>query len=70
MPLSQYLSLRGLTYETFGALIGVGAPAVSRYVSGERFPRRAVLRRIVEVTDGAVGPADFPLDQKAEGEAA
>lgn len=69
MRLSQYLSQKGLTYEAFGALIGVGAPAVSRYISGERFPRRAVMLRIVAATDGAVQPQDF-YGQDAEGEAA
>ena len=70
MTLSQYLSEKGLTYEAFGALIGVGAPAVSRYVTGARYPRRAVLLRILAATDGAVTPADLLCAPKAEGEAA
>lgn len=69
MTLMQYLSEQGLTYEAFGALIGVTTPTAWRYAHGHRHPRPAVMRRIVEATDGAVGPQDF-LDQAAETEAA
>ena len=44
----------------FARLIGVGSRmAVMRYRRGERIPRPDVMRRIVEVTEGQVGPADF-----------
>lgn len=42
-----------------GRAIGVGQAAVNRYIRGERIPRPDVMRRIVETTNGAVGPADF-----------
>ena len=70
MTLSQYLDQQGLTGEAFAALIDVNPSTVCRYISGTRSPRFAVLRRIIEVTDGAVGPADFPLNDGTEGEAA
>lgn len=69
MTLSQYLSQQDLTHEAFAALIGVNPSTAWRYANGKRQPRRAIMRRIVKVTAGAVGPQDF-LDQDAEGEAA
>ena len=69
MTLAQYLSEQGLTYEAFGALIGVTTPTAWRYANGKRYPGPAVMRRIVDATGGAVGPQDF-LDQSAETEAA
>lgn len=56
----------------FARLIGVGSRmAVLRYRRGERIPRPDVMRRIVEVTQGQVGPADFyGLPSSAQTEAA
>lgn len=69
MTLLQYLSEHGLTYEAFGAMIGVTTPTAWRYANGKRNPSLAVMRRIVEATGGAVGPNDF-LNQNADSEAA
>lgn len=70
MTLSQYLDQQGLTGEAFAALIDVNPSTVCRYISGARYPRRAVLLRILAATDGAVTPADLLCAPKAEGEAA
>lgn len=59
MTLRQYLALTGLTQQQFAMQIGASQGAVSRYVIGLRMPRREHLRRIIEVTDGAVTPTDF-----------
>lgn len=66
MTLSQYLALTGLTQQQFGRLIGVTQITVSRYVHGLRIPRVEHLRRIAEVTQGAVMPEDFVF-QKVNG---
>ncbi len=69
MTLTQYLSQQDLTHEAFAALIGVNPSTAWRYANGKRMPCRAAMRRIVEVTNGAVGPADF-YGQPSEDEAA
>ena len=43
----------------FAAALGVSAQAVYRHLSGERLPRRAVMHRITQLTQGAVTAADF-----------
>jgi len=59
MRLEQYLEKHGLTLAAFGARIGVSAPAVHRYVRGDRIPARAIMQKITKVTANKVGPADF-----------
>ncbi len=69
MTLSEFLKQRDLTITCFAKMIGVTAPAAWRYCNGERIPRPITMRRIVEVTGGAVQPQDFySLD--TDGEAA
>jgi len=59
MKLMEYLSQEGLTTDAFAEKIGVSQGAVSRYATGQRFPVRAILRRIANATDGAVTANDF-----------
>ena len=59
MDLRQYLSERDLTLATFGDAIGVSRVAVSRYVRGLRMPSPAVMRAIMDATEGEVTPNDF-----------
>jgi transcriptional regulator with XRE-family HTH domain len=59
MKLSEFMSARELSEAQLGRLLGVGQATVNRYARGERIPRPDVMRRIVEVTEGQVGPADF-----------
>ena len=59
MKLRDFLADRNLSEAELGRLLGVGQATVNRYIRGERIPRPEVMRRIVEVTEGKVGPADF-----------
>lgn len=59
MQLASYLKIAGLTPDQFAERIGVDAVSVRRYLSGSRRPRWSVMREIVSVTEGAVGPDDF-----------
>ena len=59
MVLSEYLRKHDLSYAAFGERIGVKAQTVWRYANAERVPTPKVMRRIIEETDGAIGPGDF-----------
>ncbi len=66
MTLEKYLAQTDTSQEDFAALIGASQAAVSRYVSGKRFPTRRMIGRISDVTKGMVAPADwFPLVEAA-----
>ena len=58
MKLASYLARHGISHRAFAALIGTSQVAVSRYASGQRMPRREILRTIVEATDGEVSASD------------
>lgn len=65
MQLALYLSQNDISDSDFAERIGVKRQAVHRYKTGERFPERAVLQKIIEATDGAVTANDFmpePVD--------
>jgi transcriptional regulator with XRE-family HTH domain len=67
MDLKAYLDARGLSDTQFAVEIGVSLEAVRRYRQGARFPKPSVMRRIMEVTKGAVTPNDFlPIREAAE----
>lgn len=57
--LKQYLKEHNLTGAEFAELIGVGQSAVSMWLTGDRFPSRENIQKIVEVTSGEVQPNDF-----------
>lgn len=59
MTLSEYLSRHGLHQQAFAERVGLTQSTISRYVSGERMPKRQHLRRIMEETRGLVTPTDF-----------
>jgi len=59
MTLSDYLAQSGLSQAEFARAIETSQPTVSRYITGLRMPRRDHLRRIREVTGGAVTANDF-----------
>lgn len=58
MTLDEFLSSSETTEAAFARRIGVAQQAVNRYRRG-RIPERAIMRRIVEATGGAVQPNDF-----------
>ena len=59
MKLGTYLNTKGIPVARFAALIPVSFQAVHRYMDGTRIPRRSVMEKIVELTDGEVQPGDF-----------
>jgi transcriptional regulator with XRE-family HTH domain len=59
MQLRTYLDTHQIPVSRFATTIGASEAVVYRYLSGERFPRPAVLQRIAEATGGKVQPNDF-----------
>jgi transcriptional regulator with XRE-family HTH domain len=59
MTLQQFMTHANLDAAQLAAQVGVGREAVRKWVRGERIPRPNLMRRIVKVTKGKVGPADF-----------
>ena len=59
MTLAEYLDQEGLSITEFAERIDVTHETVRRYVAGQRLPRRAVMKRIAEATDGAVTANDL-----------
>lgn len=65
MTLTRYLSEQCLTYEAFAKLVGTNRKTVWRWCGKTpEIPRPDMMRRIVEVTEGAVMPNDFYLDME------
>lgn len=58
MKLRHWLTSKNMTNAEFAALISVDESSVSRYVNG-RLPRKVILARVVEHTDGQVTANDF-----------
>lgn len=61
MTLSQWLQQnRGaMTARAFAVAVGVHVGTVHKWCAGENVPRPRQMRRISEVTEGKVAPADF-----------
>lgn len=59
MKLQAYLDEQKLTHLAFGQLVGASEFGVRKWARGERTPRGAAMRKIQEVTGGAVSAADF-----------
>ena len=59
MRLRQYFTANNLDIASFAKSIGVSPEAVRLWLAGKRVPRRRLLKRIVEATDGAVQANDF-----------
>lgn len=59
VQLADYLEREGLSAEVFAEHLGITAEAVRLYLRAKRTPRRAVMNRIVELTNGLVRPNDF-----------
>jgi len=59
MTLQEYLARNGLSQAAFARRIGVSQQAVQRYVDGKRVPKRALAKKIVEVTGGQVTYQDL-----------
>lgn len=59
MKLRHYRDTHNLTLAQMAELVGVSEVSMSRYERGDRMPRPEVMRKIGEVTGGAVRPNDF-----------
>jgi DNA-binding transcriptional regulator YdaS (Cro superfamily) len=59
MTLAEYLSWKQLKDGPFAALLGVDRSAVARWRTGARVPSKDHMRRIREITGGAVTADDF-----------
>ena len=57
--MNDWLTSRGESRARFAQRIGVTAEAVRLWCAGERMPRREVMARIGDVTEGQVRPVDF-----------
>jgi len=66
MKLHDYLKRERLTQTEFASRAGVSITVISRTISGDRLPGRAVAMRIVAASGGAVGFDDiWPSEAKA-----
>lgn len=59
MRLAQYLKVHNITEVAFAQLVGASAFGVRKWVRRERTPRKGAMRKIQEVTGGAVTASDF-----------
>jgi predicted transcriptional regulator len=59
MKLADFLSQRAMSQTEFANSVGVTTASISRYISGDRLPSAAVMRKIREVTEGKVTPDDL-----------
>lgn len=57
--LKQWLKEHNITGAQFAEMMGVRQSAVSMWLTGERFPSRENIQKIVELTGGKVQPNDF-----------
>lgn len=69
MDLAAYLSERKIKPATFAALINVPPSTITRILRGERDPRGATIRKIVDGTGGLVTAGDL-IGASAEASAA
>ena len=59
MTLQDYLARTKTTPEEFAAKIGASRGGVLKWISGERFPRPVMLKKIKLATGGKVQANDF-----------
>jgi len=60
MTLDEFRRERGWSIAELARELALhDARSAQRYLAGQRIPRPEVMRRIVSLTQGKVGPADF-----------
>jgi hypothetical protein len=69
MILAQWLKETGRTVDGFAEEISVRRQSVHRWMNGSRFPKRNIIERIQQVSDGKVSAADW-FSRQAPAEAA
>jgi transcriptional regulator with XRE-family HTH domain len=65
MKLTDYMSLKGLSDEEMGNLIGKERSVVSKYRSGAITPTLQTIARLEEITDRAVSFRDFLAQEES-----
>jgi len=70
MKLEAFLYKSGMSRADFAQLVGVSEVSICRYILNSRMPKREVLFKIAEVTNGAVTPNDFVPSPEMNDEAA
>lgn len=66
MKLAEYLINSNLSQYKFAQLIKVNQKTISQYIRGKRMPRAEVMKKIHEVTKGAVSFADWYVESDYE----
>jgi transcriptional regulator with XRE-family HTH domain len=59
MKLQEYMDKEGISQSELARRLGVTVGAVCRWLSGNRFPNRPHLQRILDETKGKVTPTDM-----------
>ena len=59
MTLKDFLVSTKTPAAQLAKVLGISVISVHRYITGVRMPTKAILRRIVDATNGAVQPNDF-----------
>ncbi|MCB9093241.1 MAG: helix-turn-helix transcriptional regulator [Halobacteriovoraceae bacterium] len=59
MDLERYLKKHSLTHKEFGEIIDVSQSYVTRIIGGQKNPSLALMRRIIESTNGEVTVEDL-----------
>lgn len=59
MQLKDWLAENPVTQRQFAGRIGVSDSAMSRYLSGDRIPKPAIITRIFQATGGQVTANDW-----------
>tara|TARA_B100000686_G_C16783850_1_gene973833 strand:+ start:1461 stop:2666 length:1206 start_codon:yes stop_codon:yes gene_type:complete len=59
MFIKDFLKLKKLTNIQFAKQLGISEVSLARYIGGERFPEKKILRKIFQITDGLVSADDF-----------
>lgn len=62
-PLRRWRREQQLTLEALGEKLGVPATTLCNYEIGRRIPRRKIMDRIQQVTQGVITPNDFYAGQ-------
>jgi transcriptional regulator with XRE-family HTH domain len=66
MKLKDWMSKKRVSGVEFARRLGVAKATVSRYVTEDRVPRPAILRKIHDETNGEVSAPDFMFCHEAE----
>ena len=59
MKLKDYLKENKLTEVNFAEMLGCKQPTISRYINKKRIPKKQIMQKINELTNGNVNKNDF-----------